>query len=272
MRIVLWMGNEPNQKALAHKIAKHHDVVGLVVETRISKQKLTPRQFLEKAIGKVFLSKINNAWSYQHAHYRQKYSGFPDINTLEIENINSDGVIGFTEAMNPDLIVVSGTRLIKNKTLSVRPPKGIINLHTGLSPYIKGGPNCTNWCISTNQFHLIGNTIMWIDEGIDTGNIIATELTKLDQKDSLNDIHLKVMEHAHDLYIRSIDAIRIGNVPNVKQSDIAMGTTYYTRQWNLRSKINLIRNLKKNRSNINSEETKSKQSALVLVNLSGAKH
>lgn len=271
MKVVLWMGNEPNQMALAHKIAAIHNVVGIVIESRVSKQKLTPKLFLEKAIGKVFLGKINNAWSSQQAHYRQNYSGFPNINTLEIENINSEGVIGFTEALKPDLIVVSGTRLIKSKTLAIGPPKGIINLHTGLSPYIKGGPNCTNWCISTQQFHLFGNTIMWIDEGIDTGNLIATEFTKLDPGDSLNDIHLKVMEHAHDLYVRSINAIKSGDVGNVKQLDITEGTTYYTRQWNLKAKMNLIRNFKKFNSEINSEETESKRSNVVLVNLPAAK-
>ena len=271
MRIVLWMGNEPNQKALAHKIAKNHEVVGIVVETRISKRKLTPGQFIDKAIGKLFLGKINNSWNYQRAFYQKKYPSFPELSTLDIENINDEKVIDFTKGLKPDLIVVSGTRLIKNKTLSIRPSKGIINLHTGLSPYVKGGPNCTNWCISTSQFHLIGNTIMWIDEGIDTGNLIATECTSLDSNDDLNEVHLKVMEHAHDLYVRSIDTIKNGDVPNVKQSNIAAGTTYYTRQWNLKSKIDLVRNLKKFRAEINSEETKSKQSALVLVNLSGAK-
>ena len=78
----------------------------------------------------------------------------------------------------------------------------ILNLHTGISPYIKGGPNCTNWCIATKQFEKIGNTIMWLDKGIDTGELLTTENTKFNSTDkSLLKIHMRVMNHAHDLYI-----------------------------------------------------------------------
>jgi len=145
---------------------------------------------------------------------------------------------------NPDLIIVSGTRLIKEKMLSIKPKLGILNLHTGLSPYIKGGPNCTNWCIATKQFHLIGNTIMWIDLGIDTGNIVTTEFTNIDSSDNLLDIHIKVMEHAHSLYLKAIDFLSKGNMSSVKQSEIAKGKTYYTKDWTLKQKFLLVKNLK----------------------------
>jgi len=128
--------------------------------------------------------------------------------------------------------------------LSVRAKIGILNLHTGVSPYVKGGPNCTNWCIATNQFHLVGNTIMWIDEGIDSGNIITTELTKVDWSKSLLDIHIAVMEHAHLLYVKAIKYLAQGNVSNIKQSDIGTGKTYYTKDWKLKNKRDLIKNLR----------------------------
>lgn len=58
---------------------------------------------------------------------------------------------------------------------------------------------------------------MWIDEGIDTGNIITTEQTPLRGNESLFQIHLKVMDHAHDLYLRSIEVVRnnFENCPSV---------------------------------------------------------
>jgi methionyl-tRNA formyltransferase len=127
--------------------------------------------------------------------------------------------------------------------LELRPSVGILNLHTGLSPYIKGGPNCTNWCIATGQFHLVGNTVMWIDEGIDSGNIFATEFTDFTGTDDLNAIHVKVMDHAHDLVVRSLESISKGSRTSVKQSEIAKGVTYYTRDWNLKQKFSLVSNI-----------------------------
>jgi methionyl-tRNA formyltransferase len=245
MKIVLWVGNEPNQKALANKIHLRFPLTGIVTETKKEKLELTSKNLVGKIFSKIFLSKIGKSWWGMKHYYEKKYPRYPSIKLLDVENINSDSSYCFTKELDPDLILVSGTSLIKDKLLSIKPKIGILNLHTGLSPYIKGGPNCTNWCIATEQYHLIGNTIMWIDFGIDTGNILTTEFTEFDGNEDLLSIHIKVMEHAHNIYIKSIDFLSKGNVSNVRQQDISKGKTFYTKQWGLKEKINLIRNLKK---------------------------
>ena len=179
MKVVLWIGNESNQKALACKIADRFSVAGIVRETRKTKSKITLKKLFEKIIEKLFLSTIAKSWFGMKGNYEKKFPSYPDTKILDVENINSNEAYQFSLDLNPDLIIVSGTRLVKEKMLSIEPKLGILNLHTGLSPYVKGGPNCTNWCIATEQFHLIGNTIMWIDLGIDTGNILSTEFTNL---------------------------------------------------------------------------------------------
>ena len=202
------------------------------------------KKVIEKVIEKIFLPSIGKAWWGMKKYYEEKFPEYPNVELLNVENINSEKAFNFTKRLNPDLIIVSGTRLIKEKMLSIKPKLGILNLHTGLSPYIKGGPNCTNWCIATKQFHLIGNTIMWIDLGIDTGNIVTTEFTNIDSSDNLLDIHIKVMEHAHSLYLKAIDFLSKGNMSSVKQSEIAKGKTYYTKDWTLKQKFLLVKNLK----------------------------
>ena len=151
--------------------------------------------------------------------------------------------------------------------LSIKPALGILNLHTGLSPYIKGGPNCTNWCIATKQFHLIGNTIMLVDIGIDTGNLVTTELVDFTGDEDLSGIHLKVMEHAHNLYLKAIDKLSKGEHFNIKQSSISKGTTFYTKQWGLKEKINLIKNLKQFQKSIKSGEIKKLQQTVQTVKI-----
>jgi methionyl-tRNA formyltransferase len=260
MKIVLWIGNESNQKALANKIHELFPLAGIVTETRKSSTKITIAKIIEKLFDMLFLSSIPAAWLGMKKFYEKKYISYPDVNNLDVENINSDAVYTFTKQINPDIIVVSGTRLIKEKLLSLTPAIGIINLHTGLSPYIKGAPNCTNWCIATNQFHLIGNTVMWIDKGIDSGNIITTELTGFDGNETLLEVHIKVMEHAHALYLKAIDKLTKGSRSNIKQESIVKGKTYYNKQWNIKQKLALKRNFKKFSEKINSSEvTKLKQ-------------
>lgn len=268
MKIVLWIGNESNQKALANKIHSQFPISGIVTENKKGQSKITISIILEKVIEKLFLSSISEAWWGMKAFYNKQYAKFPETKILAAENINALEVHEFTKEIAPDLIIVSGTRLIKKQLLALKPRLGILNLHTGLSPYIKGGPNCTNWCIATKQYHLIGNTIMFIDEGIDSGNIITTELTEFNGKEKLLDIHIKVMEHAHDLYLKTITHLsKNEKLKSIKQNDIAKGKTYYTKQWGLKQKIQLIDNLKEFKSTINSAKTKQLKATVRTVNL-----
>ena len=71
------------------------------------------------------------------------------------------------EKLKPELVIVSGTNLLAEHLIkTIRAYAKIINLHTGISPYVKGGPNCTNWCIYHANFSFIGNTVMYF------GNIL----------------------------------------------------------------------------------------------------
>jgi methionyl-tRNA formyltransferase len=263
MKIVLWIGNEPNQKALANKIHSLFPLSGIITETRPYKRKIT----LSKIIERLFLPSIGRAWWNMRAHYNNAYSNYPQVKTLDVENINSDEAYEFSKNLSPDLIIVSGTRLIKEKMLSLKPYKGILNLHTGLSPYIKGGPNCTNWCIATEQFHLIGNTVMWIDSGIDSGNIVTSEFTELSGIENLEQIHLKVMEHAHELYMKAIKFVADGKTSNVPQASIAKGITYFTKDWNLSKKISLRANISKLNMAVKSNEVNKKRENIIVVRL-----
>ncbi len=244
MNLLLWIGNEANQKALANKLAEDFNIIGIVTESKKQKRKITLTKLYNALYERIFLSSINKAWWDMIDFYERKYSKYPDTKLINVENINSKKAYDFSKQLNPDLIIVSGTRIVKSKMLSIKPKTGILNLHTGLSPYIKGGPNCTNWCIATKQFHLVGNTVMWIDKGIDSGNIVTTEFTKMDWSKSLPEIHINVMEHAHELYIKAIKYISQGRMSNVPQADIGQGKTYYTKDWNLKNKKDLIKNLR----------------------------
>ncbi|RYE50287.1 MAG: hypothetical protein EOP48_20040, partial [Sphingobacteriales bacterium] len=196
--------------------------------------------------------------------YASQFPSLPATETLYTSNINDTIVKDFILRVKPDLVVVSGTSLLRKNILEV--DVNMINLHTGLSPYVKGAPNCTNWCISTGDFHLIGNTIMWIDAGIDSGDIIATSLVPLIGSESLSEVHVKVMEHAHTLYIDAIESLVMGIYNRVKQDSIASGKTYYSKDWNMAAKRKLLLNFKRMKSYINSERYLTQQKDLVLIN------
>lgn len=270
MRIVLLCSNQSNQHALASKISKEFDLVGIAIENKKSISNKSVSYFFSKVIDRLLFFMIINSWKSMLNFYKEKYA-LPNTKKIYIENINSTEVIDFINELKPDLIMVSGTRLIKQGILDLKISKGIINLHTGLSPYVKGGPNCTNWCISNNKIHLIGNTIMWIDKGIDSGNIITTDLLDFTGNESLNEIHIKVMEHAHNLYIKTLHLLKnnYSNCPSVKQSTINEGELFLNKDWNFKAKLkfnfNVIRNVFK--KSISSDNYKKVREELVCIKL-----
>lgn len=248
MKIVVLTNDWPNMGALCHKISCHHDILCIVCSKNLSKsnKKLSLSHFFVKVANRIIGYRIKAAWDHMMERYRTLYPKYPDVPIVHVDNINDAATLDVIRKNTADIIVVSGTNLIGKKIIKEckKNSHGIINLHTGISPYIKGGPNCTNWCLATGEFHLIGNTVMQLDPGIDSGAIIATERTRLDGSESLDDLHWKVMEHGFDLYCRIIDSMAKNNysVTSVPQDHIANGRTYYNREWNTWQVIKALRN------------------------------
>lgn len=245
MKIVLWIGKEPNQIALAHKIASKYELVGVVFEQKITKRKKSLIYLFERIIIRLFLSKIPKTWFRLMNHYDEKFPQDLKSKSITVENINDKLVKEFTESLNVDIICVSGTRLVRKENLLTKSKKGMLNLHTGLSPHVKGGPNCTNWCLVKGWYHLIGNTIMWIDEGIDTGNLVLVERVNLKTAKSFFDVHLLVMEHAHELYLKALGLIERGEAKSIPQNEVTEGVTFYNKDWNIQANWQLLKAIRK---------------------------
>jgi methionyl-tRNA formyltransferase len=179
------------------------------------------------------------------SEYAHRYPNHPAVPTLEVSNVNALEVLAFCQAQNPSLMVVSGTSLVRAPLLTMPLSIGMVNLHTGLSPYVKGGPNCTNWCLAEGRPELIGSTVMWIDAGIDTGSIITSARPDLSHISSLLELHQTVMRHAHLLLLDAVQRITSSGkaaVPAVPQSNFLPGRTYYTREWTAKMRYRAVRN------------------------------
>jgi methionyl-tRNA formyltransferase len=244
-RIVLWCADAPNQKALAVKIAAQFNLAGIVMD---QKKPVSGNSKATKLISKIWdrlrFHKIYNSWKSLQQFYQQYYPSWPQVPVLRVASINSAETERFTREIQPTLIMVSGTSLVKAHLLTVPASIGIINLHTGLSPYVKGGPNCTNWCIANNEWQLVGNTVMWLNAGIDSGNIITTECIDIRKASNLSEAHKIVMEHAHDLYLRAVNYLLSTDPPfnAVPQNSLGQGKLFLTKMWTAEMRKNLLKN------------------------------
>lgn len=72
--------------------------------------------------------------------------------------------------LNPDYILSYGCSIIKGDLISAFPNR-FINIHLGLSPYYRGS-GTNYWPLVNEEPQFVGTTFMYIDEGVDTGQII----------------------------------------------------------------------------------------------------
>ena len=272
MKIVILSGKQHNQAALCHKLAAVAEIAAIVVSDNVPRKppahraRLLANRVAGRLVGRPFVA----AWQELQARYHARYATFPTVEQVPVRNVNDPATLAAIERLAPDLVVVSGTNIVGKKIIELAARRrGVVNMHTGISPYVKGGPNCTNWCLAARSFHLIGSTVMWLDAGIDTGAVIATEQTPLDGRESLADLHWKVMEHAHDLYVRSLAAIAAGrDVPRVPQSDVGQGVTWYNYQWDALAMARAYLNYRvAYRPSAFGEELQRRSAALKLISL-----
>ena len=175
MKVIAIFGDGPSQRALAQRI---HASVPLARIAQVSLESRDRRKIVRSAVSITLARGLRAAWFNMLRHFDELYSDWPPVPSSGHSSANDAELIALIERERPDLVLVSGTDLLRKATLDRFATK-VMNLHTGISPYIRGGPNCTNWALAMGEFDLIGNTVMWIDPGIDSGAIIATERTPL---------------------------------------------------------------------------------------------
>lgn len=118
------------------------------------------------------------------------------------DNINSDESIEKLKMINPDfLIVVAFGQILKKKVLDI-PKIDALNVHASLLPKYRGAAPI-NWAILNGEEET-GVTIMKIDEGLDTGDIISSVSTPIDDADDAITVHDRLSRLGGELIVSTL--------------------------------------------------------------------
>lgn len=219
------------QRYLVHRIAVEFDLVGVV------------RQITSNAKG----SMVSRAWRYRNPSSFIRFlqarklisqymkaarpleeklfyvDGNPpsiprNVPVIDVANVNEERAVQFVESLKPDLICVNGTNLLRQPMLDLVPAfrLGAINLHTGLSPYSRGG-NCNLFMLLEGHPELVGLTVHHLDSGVDSGDIIFSARPELEPGDTYEMIEAKTFRLGIDLVVQAIKEIDSGQAQRIKQ-------------------------------------------------------
>jgi hypothetical protein len=127
---------------------------------------------------------------------------------LEVPNINHPDVVALESRLQPDVIAVFGTSLIRGPLLSSG-RLGIFNLHGGLSPKYRGA-DCTFWALFNAEPDQVGCTLHRIDNGIDTGTLIAHICPEVDDGDGELTLFWRGVRDSAEVYAEMLERLARG--------------------------------------------------------------
>jgi len=88
-----------------------------------------------------------------------------------VKSVNGPDCHGLIAALQPEIVVINGTRILSRETLA-KLNALVINTHQGITPGYRGAHGAY-WALAQGDHAHCGVTVHLVDEGIDTGNIIA---------------------------------------------------------------------------------------------------
>ena len=142
---------------------------------------------------------------------------------LKIRNCRRPEVAEKVAELKPDLIcVVSWSMIIPPEILALA-GQGAVGIHYSLLPARRGGAPL-NWALIDGLTES-GITLYYLDEGVDTGDIIASLAFQIEAGDNAKTLLDKIVVLAPRLLLEYIDGILAGSAPRRKQDDSQASTT-----------------------------------------------
>ena len=137
---------------------------------------------------------------------------------IQPPNFKSTEVLDEIRSFNSDLCVMAYVTLFVPEAAREIPKFGSICFHPSLLPKHRG-PSSINWAIISGATKT-GLTIFWPSDGLDEGDILLQKEVDVDQDDTLGIVYFqKIFPIGVEAVIESIDLVRAGNPPRIKQDD-----------------------------------------------------
>jgi len=240
-------GRSPRHLYVANALCEAADVLAIVQE---SGSEWSLRKVLRTLRPDTFFRK---AWRWLRD--RRRYYGNPEARFFfgsaapqlkhpelvkEVPHINHPAVVQLADELEPDLIAVFGTSLIRGELLK-KGRLGMVNLHGGLSPEYRGA-DCTFWALYNGEPEKIGCTLHYIDAGIDTGRLIAHVSPEIRPDDDELVLFWRSVKESARVYAELMRRLAQGDSLGVTQR--GKGRLYQVKQRGLRHELRVERMLR----------------------------
>lgn len=127
------------------------------------------------------------------------------LEVYQPESINNEEAIEKIKAINPDFIIVVAYGQILKKEILEIPKYGCYNVHASLLPKYRGAAPI-NWAIINGEKQT-GVTIMEMEKGLDTGDMVLWESISINNDDDAITVHDRLSDLGGNLIIEALEGI-----------------------------------------------------------------
>ncbi|HWQ30528.1 MAG TPA: methionyl-tRNA formyltransferase [Negativicutes bacterium] len=143
---------------------------------------------------------------------RAEEAGIP---VYQPERIKTGEFVETLRALKPDaMIVVAFGQMLSQEILDI-PSYGCINVHASLLPQYRGAAPI-NWCIINGE-QKTGVTTMYMDKGMDTGDMIIKRELEISENATAGELHDRLMLLGASVLSETMELIQKGNAPRITQ-------------------------------------------------------
>lgn len=140
-----------------------------------------------------------------------------NIPILQPQTIRTDSFLDQVKELKPDLIVVAAYGKILPGTLLHLPPLGTINVHGSLLPKYRGAAPI-QWAVIKGEKET-GVTIMQMDEGMDTGDILLPAIIPINEDDTAGSVFDKLANLGGKTLVKTLQLLKEDKLRPMKQDD-----------------------------------------------------
>ena len=153
----------------------------------------------------------------------KKYAKSENLTILQPTNLKNEEFQQELKSLNANLQIVVAFRMLP-KSVWAMPKYGTFNLHASLLPEYRGAAPI-NWAIINGETKT-GVTTFFIDDKIDTGEIILQKETNINPDEIVGQLHDRLMYLGADLVLETVDLIKEGEIQTTKQPELEEKSAY----------------------------------------------
>lgn len=148
----------------------------------------------------------------------KEYASGKNIPVYQPQSLKGKDFFDLLKSINADIIVVVAYGKIIPKNVLDFPKHGCVNVHGSLLPKYRGA-SPINAAIMNGE-KITGITTIYMDEGIDTGDMILKESTEIGENETFGEVYDRLAQIGGELLVETLNQIKIGTAKREKQPEI----------------------------------------------------